>query len=51
MQLTCVGIAFKDMQGCIQTFLDKGFSIEDFPHTPWFAAQFAKAGGNGIIEL
>lgn len=51
MQLTCVGIAFKDMQGCIQVFLDKGFSIADFPHTPWFAAQFAKTGGNGIIEL
>lgn len=51
LQLMCVGIAFRNQQGCIQTFLDKGFSIEDFPHTPWFAAQFAKAGGNGIIEL
>ena len=51
LQLMCVGIAFRNQQGCIQTFLDKGFSIEEFPHTPWFAAQFAKAGGNGIIEL
>lgn len=51
MKLTCVGMAFRNQQGNIQTFLDKGFSIEDFPHTPWFAAQFAKAGGNGIIEL
>lgn len=51
MKLTCVGIAFRNQQGCIQAFLDKGFSMEDFPHSPWFAAQFAKAGGNGIIEL
>lgn len=51
MKLTCVGMAFRNQQGNIQTFLEKGFSIEDFPHISWFAAQFAKAGGNGIIEL
>lgn len=55
LQLTCVGMAFQDQQGCVQAFLKNDFSndlsIDDFSHTPWFAAQFAKTGGNGIIEL
>lgn len=71
LQLTCVGMAFQNQQGCVQAFLKNDFSndfsngfpynlsIEDFPHTPWFAsqfatqptAQFAKTGCNGIIEL
>lgn len=52
LALTCVGISFMGKEGDRpMTFMIKGFSSTEFPHTSHFAPWFAKNGYDGIIEL